>query len=122
MGPMDKIIEMIPGMQGIAKVYGYDDEKEGTAAMTRWLHMMDSFTPREMKASPEELMKKDFDRRVLRIARGCGYTVEKVRDFFKYAKMFHDQTKKFGKHQYGQNFKQMLNMQQNAENGQMDPK
>lgn len=39
MGPMDKIIEMIPGMKGIADAYGFDDEKEGTGAMTRWMHM-----------------------------------------------------------------------------------
>lgn len=41
---MEKVIEMIPGMSGIAKAYGYDDEKEGTGAMKRWMHMMDSFT------------------------------------------------------------------------------
>lgn len=44
-----------------------------------------------MKSSPEDLMKAgEFDHRVLRIARGCGYTVDKVRDFFKYAKTFHE--------------------------------
>ena len=36
MGPMEKLIEMIPGMSGIAKEYGYDEEKEGTSAMIRW--------------------------------------------------------------------------------------
>lgn len=98
MGPMDKVIEMIPGMSGIAKAYGYDEEKEGTVAMTRWMHMMDSMTEAEMESSPEELMKEGkMEQRVLRIAKGSGYTCEKVRDFIKYAKMFHEQTKKFGK-------------------------
>ena len=117
MGPMDKIMEMIPGMSQIAKVYGFDDDKEGTAAMTRWLHMMDSMTPAEMASSADYLLKNDYESRVLRVARGSGYTVERVRDSFKYAKQFSDQTKKFGKHQMGQSYKQMLQMQQAAESG-----
>ena len=112
MGPMDKIMEMIPGMSKIAEVYGFDDDKEGTAAMTRWLHMMDSMTPAEMASSADYLLKNGYESRVLRVARGSGYTVERVRDFFKYAKQFSDQTKKFGKHQMGQSYKQMLQMQQ----------
>lgn len=119
MGPMDKIMEMIPGMSQIAKVYGFDDDKEGTAAMTRWLHMMDSMTPAEMASSADYLLKNGYESRVLRVARGSGYTAERVRDFFKYAKQFSDQTKKFGKHQMGQSYKQMLQMQQAAESGQM---
>ncbi|CAL6002711.1 Signal_recognition particle 54 [Hexamita inflata] len=122
MGPMDKIMEMIPGMQQIAKVYGFDDDKEGTVAIGRWLNMMNSMTRAEMKSSPTILMKDGYDRRVLRIARGSGYTVDRVKDFFKYAKQFSEQTKKFGQHQYGQNFKQMLNMQnQMGDGGQMNP-
>jgi len=80
-------MEMIPGMQAIAKEYGFDDDKEGTAAMTRWIHIMDSMTAAEMASSPTGLAKEgQFERRILRIARGSGYTTERVRDFFKYAK------------------------------------
>lgn len=101
MGPLDKIIEMIPGMAAIAKEYGFDDDKEGTAAMRRWFHMMDSMTAREMNSNPQQLMRDNFERRARRIATGSGYTVERVRDFFKYAKTFSEQTKKFGKNAYG---------------------
>lgn len=30
---------MIPGMKAIANEYGFDDEKEGTAAFKRWIPM-----------------------------------------------------------------------------------
>lgn len=41
---MDKIMEMIPNLKNIADAYGFDDEVEGTAAMGRWIHMMNSMT------------------------------------------------------------------------------
>eukprot|EP00703_Trepomonas_sp_PC1_P001359 JAP95247.1 Signal recognition particle 54 [Trepomonas sp. PC1] len=120
MGPMDKIIEMIPGMKGIADAYGFDDEKEGTGAMIRWGHMFQSMTKGEMAMNPQTIMKSNFESRVLRIARGSGYTVERVREFFKQAKQFQDQTQKIGKNPYGQNMKQMLEMQKQAADGNLN--
>lgn len=121
LGPMEKIMEMIPGMKGIADAYGFDDEKEGTAAMTRWMHMFQSMTKAEMQMNPQSISKANFESRVLRIARGSGYTVERVRDFFKQAKTFQEQTNKIGKNPYGQNMKQMLDMQKQAAEGNLNP-
>ena len=41
-----------------------------------------------MQMNPQLIMKSNFESRVLRIAKGSGYTVERVREFFKQAKQF----------------------------------
>lgn len=76
LGDISQLIEMIPGMKAIANEYGFDDEKEGTAAFKRWIPMFRSMTPKELSSKPEELSKLNLDQRIKRIARGSGYTME----------------------------------------------
>ena len=79
LGDVNQLIEMIPGMRAIANEYGFDDEKEGTAAFKRYMNMFTSMNAKELAAKPEELQKLNIDSRIKSIARGSGYTVEQVK-------------------------------------------
>ncbi|KAH0570010.1 Signal recognition particle 54 [Spironucleus salmonicida] len=110
MGPMEKLIEMIPGMSKIADAYGFDEEKEGTNAMVKWTYIMDSMTKMELDSHPILLQKeKNYENRILRIAKGSGFPVAFVKEFMGQMKQFSEMTKRYGKNQMGQQMKQMMN-------------
>ena len=70
MGPMDKVIQMIPGMNNIIPEGG---EKEATIKIKKYLCMMDSMTNIELNG------KVNIDEnRAKRIARGSGNTLLEV--------------------------------------------
>ncbi len=90
LGPLDKVMELIPGL-GKAKekipesLLGTQEEK-----MKKWKYAIDSMTAHE-KESPEILEKQTS--RMQRIAKGAGITTSDVRSLIKQYKMI----KEFGK-------------------------
>ncbi|HLD37493.1 MAG TPA: signal recognition particle receptor subunit alpha [Candidatus Nanoarchaeia archaeon] len=90
LGPLDKVMELIPGL-GKAKekipenLLGTQEEK-----MKKWKYAIDSMTIHE-KESPEILEKQTS--RMQRIAKGAGITTSDVRSLIKQYKMI----KEFGK-------------------------
>ena len=90
LGPLDKVLELIPGL-GKAKekipenLLGTQEEK-----MKKWKYAIDSMTIHE-KESPEILEKQTS--RMQRIAKGAGITTSDVRSLIKQYKMI----KEFGK-------------------------
>lgn len=77
-GPMRKILEMIPGMGGLAdkvpqEMLGAQEDK-----MKRWKHLINSMTPAE-RARPDILDSS----RINRIARGAGARPEEIRELLR---------------------------------------
>ena len=71
MGPLDKVINMIPGMSNIMPEGG---EKEAAKKMKRFLCIMDSMTDGEL-----DCKQKIDDSRAKRIARGSGALIIEVK-------------------------------------------
>ncbi|MBU0461559.1 MAG: signal recognition particle protein Srp54 [Nanoarchaeota archaeon] len=77
MGPLGKVMEMIPGMGQIKlpkEALHVQEEK-----LKKWKHIMNSFTKEELE-SPEETLNSA---RIERIAKGAGVPVAEVREMFK---------------------------------------
>lgn len=83
MGPLDKVIEMIPGLSNIMPK---GTEKEGVKRMKNFLCIMDSMTDSEL-----DLKDKIDENRARRIARGSGNTLGEVllmmEEFKRFSKM-----------------------------------
>ncbi|EER18354.1 signal recognition particle 54 kDa protein 2 [Perkinsus marinus ATCC 50983] len=86
MGPLSKVMSMIPGMQSSMLPPGA--EQEGVKKMKAYLTMMDSMTDKELDGD------QDFcgsHSRILRVARGSGHAVGEVEtlveEYRKYSKM-----------------------------------
>jgi signal recognition particle subunit SRP54 len=84
MGPLDKVVSMIPGLANTMIPQG--KEKEASGKIKRYLCMMDSMTDEEL-----DKKKKIDELRMKRIARGCGclpIEVDRMIDEYnKFAKM-----------------------------------
>ncbi|HLC72681.1 MAG TPA: signal recognition particle receptor subunit alpha [Candidatus Nanoarchaeia archaeon] len=97
MGPLSKIMEMIPGMGKIQmpkEALQVQEEK-----IILWKHIMSSCTKQELE-HPDTLTKN----RIERIATGSGVAVKDVRDLLK---QYH-QSKKFMKMMKGKNPEKMM--------------
>ncbi|KAF4758105.1 hypothetical protein FOZ63_033393 [Perkinsus olseni] len=86
MGPLSKVMSMIPGMQSSMLPPGA--EQEGMKKMKAYLTMMDSMTDKELDG------EQDFcgsSSRILRVAKGSGHAVREVEtlveEYRKYSKM-----------------------------------
>lgn len=90
MGPLSKVMEMIPGMGKIKlpkELVNVQEEK-----MKKWKNVIDSMTPKE-RENPDIV----FDRsRIERIAKGSGTTAKDVRDLLKQYRQIKKVMKKFG--------------------------
>ena len=76
MGPLSKIVEMIPGFGGAKIPKEMLEGQEGK--LKKWKHMMQSMTKEELE--DPEIITKD---RIERIAKGSGCTVTEVRELLK---------------------------------------
>lgn len=90
MGPLSKVLEMIPGFGAIGaklpeEMLGVQEEK-----MKHWKFIIQSMTPQE-KANPDIIDSQ----RIERIARGSGTKAEEVRELLKSYKMIKKMMKKF---------------------------
>ncbi|KAH8916798.1 SRP54-domain-containing protein [Atractiella rhizophila] len=109
MGPVSKIASMIPGM---SQLFGQEgSEEETTRRMKRLIYIFDSMTDRELDSdgrifhTPLSKQKltvysegrpRRANRRVLRIARGSGTSVQEVEEVLAQHKMFSEMVKKAG--------------------------
>ena len=82
MGPLDKVINMIPGMSNLMPE---GSEKEASKKIKKYLCIMDSMTDAELNCK-----QKIDDSRAKRIARGSGTSILEV-------KLMMDEFKKFSK-------------------------
>lgn len=78
MGPLSKILQMIPGFSLIANV-PEDQLRLGEEKMKRWLAIMNSMTYKELD-NPSIVDKS----RMRRIARGAGVNTEDVKELIEY--------------------------------------
>lgn len=80
MGPLKKVMEMIPGASGLKLPKGFMDVQEGK--MKCWNHIIKSMT-KEERRDPEKVMNAS---RIKRIAKGAGVKEAEVRELLKYYK------------------------------------
>ena len=84
MGPLDKVMSMIPGLSSNLLPKG--KEKEAQGKIKKFLCMMDSMTDDEL-----DCLKKINETRIIRIARGSGTLPAEVQllidEYHKFAKM-----------------------------------
>jgi signal recognition particle subunit SRP54 len=80
MGPLDKVVNMIPGMSNLMPE---GSEKEASKKMKRYLCMMDSMTDGELDGK-----NKIDESRIKRIARGSGVTILEVKIMLEEYKRF----------------------------------
>lgn len=90
MGPLDKVVGMIPGLSNTVIPQG--KEKEASAKIKRYLCMMDSMTDEEL-----DKKKKIDESRMIRIARGCGCIPQDVTDMIDEYNKFAKMVEKMGK-------------------------
>jgi signal recognition particle subunit SRP54 len=79
MGPLKKVMDMIPGASGLKLPKGFLDVQEDK--MKKWRHIINSMTPQERR-EPDIINAG----RVKRIARGSGTKEAEVRELLKYYK------------------------------------
>ena len=89
MGPLDKVINMIPGMNNIMPE---GSEKEASKKMKKYLCMIDSMTDEEL-----DCKKKIDESRIKRIARGSGSTILEVKIMMEEYKRFSKVIGRMGK-------------------------
>ncbi|MBT7496800.1 hypothetical protein HN662_00540 [Candidatus Woesearchaeota archaeon] len=99
MGPMSKVMEMIPGMSQVKMPKEALQVQEGK--LKKWRFIMDSCTKEELE-EPDKVITGD---RVERIAKGAGTSTHEVRELLKQYK----QSKKLMKNMGGSE-KKMQNM------------
>lgn len=88
MGPLDKVINMIPGMSNIMPEGG---EKEASKKIKRYLCIMDSMTDAELSCKA-----KIDDNRAKRISRGSGCSILEVKFMMEEHKRFSKIVEKMG--------------------------
>eukprot|EP00005_Dracoamoeba_jomungandri_P003652 CAMPEP_0174252032 /NCGR_PEP_ID=MMETSP0439-20130205/1674_1 /TAXON_ID=0 /ORGANISM="Stereomyxa ramosa, Strain Chinc5" /LENGTH=476 /DNA_ID=CAMNT_0015332509 /DNA_START=129 /DNA_END=1559 /DNA_ORIENTATION=+ len=89
MGPLNKVMEMIPGMSNILKAgAGRDSSRKVQNFMT----IMDSMTDDELDDS--KLLTKQSQSRIIRIARGSGRSQKEVNELLEQFKHFEKVMKK----------------------------
>jgi signal recognition particle subunit SRP54 len=77
MGPLVKILQMIPGISTLT--LGEEEIKVGEEKMKRWIYIMDSMTYNELE-NPKIINKS----RMRRIALGAGVSVDDVKELLAY--------------------------------------
>eukprot|EP00919_Chromeraceae_sp_WS-2016_P025898 GHVR01061222.1.p1 GENE.GHVR01061222.1~~GHVR01061222.1.p1 ORF type:complete len:500 (+),score=116.32 GHVR01061222.1:109-1608(+) len=90
MGPLGRVMSMIPGFQ--ADMVPPGQEKTGIERIQRFLTMMDSMTEAELNSS-----KTLMDSQVDRVARGSGHHPLQVKELLGEHKRFHTMVSKMGK-------------------------
>jgi len=91
MGPINKVIEMLPGMGNLLKqAPGVDSNMKVRVFMT----IMDSMTDKELDDSKVLSNKTTRDSRISRIARGSGRSVKEVNELLDQYKHFEKMMKK----------------------------
>ena len=88
MGPLDKVVNMIPGMSNLMPE---GSEKEASKKMKKYLCMMDSMTDGELDGK-----NKIDESRIKRIARGSGVTILEVKIMLEEYKRFSKIIEKMG--------------------------
>ncbi|MBI2667815.1 signal recognition particle protein [Candidatus Woesearchaeota archaeon] len=77
LGPLNKIMELIPGMSSVDIPKEMLDIQEDK--LKKWKHVMDSMNKEELE-NPDEIITTD---RINRIAKGSGTNISEVRDLIK---------------------------------------
>lgn len=98
LGSISKVMEMLPGMSGLAEVAG----EQGDMASRGFLRMMDSMTATEL--DEDKVKKMMTPTRILRIARGSGHSVFEVQRLMVMYTKLDEIIRKMGKG----NFKAMM--------------
>ncbi|CCW66060.1 unnamed protein product [Phytomonas sp. Hart1] len=91
MGSVGKVIDMIPGMAGIAQSSGHQNE----AMLKRFIHIMDSMNDAELE--DPKVKKIMTPSRMHRIARGSGTSILEVHQLVSTHAFFDEFVKKIGK-------------------------
>ncbi len=108
LGPIDRIMSMIPGLpQGLIPK---GKEKEGILRIKRFLYMMDSMTNDELDG------KVDItESRMIRVARGSGTSVNEVYELLRYHKQMEQMIGKMGKSKLLSSEGNLKNLQRNPQ-------
>lgn len=101
MGPLTKVMEMIPGMGGLN--IPKDLIKEQEHKLEYWKYIMDSCTPRELQ-NPDLFNST----RIMRVAKGSGRSEQDVRDLLKHYKQSKKMMKALGGNMKGKNADKMM--------------
>jgi signal recognition particle subunit SRP54 len=88
MGPLSKVLQMLPGMNMLPKLPTQDDLKMTEERMRKWLAIMNSMTYKELD-NPSVIDKS----RIRRIARGSGTTPEDIRELLNHYEMINKMLK-----------------------------
>jgi signal recognition particle subunit SRP54 len=111
LGPINKIMSMMPGMGGMAEMLGDVDAEEG---MRRWVGIIDSMTPQERR-NPSRVVDQSRRRR---IAAGSGVEPHEVNELVKQFDGMADMMKRMS----GMGLRQrMKTMQQLGSSGVLNP-
>jgi signal recognition particle subunit SRP54 len=112
MGPLNKVMEMLPGMSNILKEGA---GRDSTKKVQIYLTIMDSMTDEELDDS--KVLTKQSQSRITRIARGSGRSVKEVNELLEQFKHFEKVMKKMkglklgkGGELRGKNLAQMSSM------------
>ncbi|PHJ24052.1 signal recognition particle protein srp54 [Cystoisospora suis] len=90
MGPISKVMSMIPGIG--SNLISKGQEQAGVQRIKRFLCIMDSMTDEELKCE-----KQMTDSRIIRVAQGSGTSIEEVRILLEQHKQFSKMVGKMGK-------------------------
>ncbi|BBD72642.1 signal recognition particle protein [Sulfodiicoccus acidiphilus] len=88
MGPLSKVLQMIPGLNMLPKLPTQEDLKMTEERMRRWLAIMNSMTYKELD-DPSVIDKS----RIRRIAKGSGTTPEDIRELLNHYEMINKMLK-----------------------------
>lgn len=100
-GPVGKIIEMLPGMAHLAGALNQGGNDAGTKVLQNFIHIMNSMTSAELDDG--KVKKMMTNSRMLRIAKGSGRSIFEVQQLIVTFTKFEEVVKKVGK----MNFKAM---------------
>ncbi|KAL6080529.1 Signal recognition particle [Balamuthia mandrillaris] len=89
MGPLNKVMEMLPGMGGLLKE---GMQQDSARKIKIYMTIMDSMTDEELDDS--KILLKNAQSRILRIARGSGRSVKEVNELLEQYKHFEKAMKK----------------------------
>lgn len=100
-GPLDKVMGMIPGMPDYLMPKGGDGNDESTMRLRKFMYMMDSMTDAELDGKVELSHKKSQDpameKRIRRIAAGSGTHPTEVKMLLQAHEQFGGVVSKMGK-------------------------
>eukprot|EP00742_Colponemidia_sp_Colp-10_P003535 GILJ01003766.1.p1 GENE.GILJ01003766.1~~GILJ01003766.1.p1 ORF type:complete len:511 (+),score=89.55 GILJ01003766.1:40-1533(+) len=94
LGPLGKVMSMIPGMG--SNLIPKGKEKEGIARIKRFMCMMDSMTDAELDGE-----KQMVPSRITRVARGSGTSIREVNELIEQHKQFAKMVGNMGKMNFG---------------------